>query len=128
MIMRRTLYLIISDGGGNAPLRGVHIDKENFLNFFKSPEGGAWKDDEISVFDKNNFYLEALKINDLTARVNKHPIDFYLIVFCDHGFTDQNHQIFFEVRQDFKLNLDDLLGAVARSRCLVIADSGEQNS
>lgn len=74
------------------------------------------------------FYLEALKINDLTARVNKHPIDFYLIVFCDHGFTDQNHQIFFEVRQDFKLNLDDLLGAVARSRCLVIADSGEQNS
>ena len=29
---------------------------------------------------------------------------------------------------DFKLNLDDLLGAVARSRCLVIADSGEQNS
>lgn len=46
------LYLIISDGGGNAPLRGVHIDKENFLNFFKSPEGGAWKDDEISVFDK----------------------------------------------------------------------------
>ena len=53
--MRRKLYLIISDGGGNAPLRGVHIDKDNFLNFFKSPEGGAWKDDEISVFDKNNF-------------------------------------------------------------------------
>ena len=123
MIMRRKLYLIISDGGGNTPLRGVHIDKDNFLNFFKSPEGGAWKDDEISVFDKNNFYLEALKINDLTARVNKHPIDFYLIVFCGHGYTDQNHQIFFEVRQDFQLNLDDLLGAVARSRCLVIADS-----
>lgn len=123
MIMRRKLYLIISDGGGNTPLRGVHIDKDNFLNFFKSPEGGAWKDDEISVFDKNNFYLEALKINDLTARVNKHPIDFYLIVFCGHGYTDQNHQIIFEVRQDFQLNLDDLLGAVARSRCLVIADS-----
>lgn len=123
MIMRRKLYLIISDGGGNTPLRGVHIDKDNFLNFFKSPVGGAWKDDEISVFDKNNFYLEALKINDLTARVNKHPIDFYLIVFCGHGYTDQNHQIIFEVRQDFQLTLDDLLGAVARSRCLVIADS-----
>lgn len=38
MIMRRKLYLIISDGGGNTPLRGVHIDKDNFLNFFKSPE------------------------------------------------------------------------------------------
>lgn len=121
--MRRKLYLIISDGGGNAPLRGVHIDKENFLNFFKSPEGGAWKDDEILVFENNDFDLDIIKINDLTARINKKPIDFYLIVFCGHGFTDQNHQINFEVRQDFQLNLDDLLGAVARSRCLVIADS-----
>ena len=25
--MSRKLYLIISDGGGNTPLRGVHIDK-----------------------------------------------------------------------------------------------------
>ena len=58
MIMRRKLYLIISDGGGNTPLRGVHIDKENFLNFFKAPEGGAWKDDEIMVFDNNDFDLE----------------------------------------------------------------------
>ena len=39
--MVRKLLLIISDGGGNSPLRGVHIDKKNFLNFFKSPEGGA---------------------------------------------------------------------------------------
>ena len=60
--MRRKLYLIISDGGGNTPLRGVHIDKDNFLNFFKSPEGGAWKDDEILVFENNNF--DILKIND----------------------------------------------------------------
>ena len=51
--MRRKLYLIISDGGGNTPLRGVHIDKDNFLNFFKAPEGGAWKDDEILVFENN---------------------------------------------------------------------------
>ena len=123
MIMRRKLYLIISDGGGNTPLRGVHIDKDNFLNFFKSPEGGAWKDDEILVFENNDFDLNILRINDLNARVDEKPIDFYLIVYCGHGFTDQNHHIIFEVRQDFQLNLDDLLGAVAQSRCLVIADS-----
>ena len=121
--MRRKLYLIISDGGGNTPLRGVHIDKDNFLNFFKSPEGGAWKDDEILVFENNDFDLDILRINDLNARVDEKPIDFYLIVYCGHGFTDQNHHIIFEVRQDFQLNLDDLLGAVAQSRCLVIADS-----
>lgn len=123
MIMRRKLYLIISDGGGNAPLRGVHIDKENFLNFFKSPEGGAWKDDEILVFENNDFDLEIIKINDLTARINKKPIDFYLIVYCGHGFTDQYNQIYFEVRPDVHLKLDDLLETVAGSRCLVIADS-----
>ena len=121
--MRRKLYLIISDGGGNAPLRGVHIDKENFLNFFKSPEGGAWKDDEILVFENNDFDLDIIKINDLTARINKKPIDFYLIVYCGHGFTDQNKQINFDVRPDKYLKLNDLLGAVAKSRCLVIADS-----
>ena len=123
MIMRRKLYLIISDGGGNAPLRGVHIDKENFLNFFKSPEGGAWKDDEILVFENNDFNLDIIKINDLTARINKKPIDFYLIVYCGHGFTDQHNQIYFQVRPDEHLQLNDLLGVVAKSRCLVIADS-----
>lgn len=121
--MRRKLYLIISDGGGNTPLRGVHIDKDNFLNFFKSPEGGAWKDDEILVFENNDFDLNILEINDLNARVDKKPIDFYLIVYCGHGFTDQHKQIYFEVRPDNYLKLNDLLGAVAKSRCLVIADS-----
>lgn len=123
MIMRRKLYLIICDGGGNTPLRGVHIDKDNFLNFFKSPEGGAWKDDEILVFENNDFDLNILRINDLNARVDEKPIDFYLIVYCGHGFTDQHNQIHFEVRPDECLKLNDLLGAVAQSRCLVIADS-----
>lgn len=121
--MVRKLLLIISDGGGNSPLRGVHIDKENFLNLFKSPEGGAWKDEEINVFDENNFDLQILKATDLAARLDKQPVDFYLIVFCGHGFTDENNQIHFEVRPNTSLKLADLLSIVARSRCLVIADS-----
>lgn len=121
--MVRKLLLIISDGGGNSPLRGVHIDKENFLDFFKSPEGGAWKDEEINVFDENNFDLQILAATDLAARLDKQPVDFYLIVFCGHGFTDENNQIHFEVRPNTSLKLADLLSTVARSRCLVIADS-----
>lgn len=121
--MVRKLLLIISDGGGNSPLRGVHIDKENFLNLFKSPEGGAWKDEEINVFDENNFDLQILKATDIAARLDKQPVDFYLIVFCGHGFTDENNQIHFEVRPNTSLKLADLLSIVARSRCLVIADS-----
>lgn len=59
--MVRKLLLIISDGGGNSPLRGVHIDKKNFLNFFKSPEGGAWKDEEINVFEHITLTYKFLK-------------------------------------------------------------------
>ena len=102
---------------------GKTISKENFLNFFKSPEGGAWKDEEINVFDENNFDLQILKATDLTARLEKQPVDFYLIVFCGHGFTDENNQIHFEVRPNTSLKLEDLLSTVANSRCLVIADS-----
>ena len=69
--MRRKLYIIKSDGGGNTHLRGVHNDKDKFLNFFKSPEGGAWMDDEILVFENNDFDLNILRINDLIARVDE---------------------------------------------------------
>lgn len=75
MMMNRKLVLIISDGGGNAPLRGVHIDKNNYLNFFKAPEGGAWKDEEIKVFDNNDFDKEWIHSISLLGRLENHPID-----------------------------------------------------
>lgn len=121
--MNRKLVLIISDGGGNNPLRGVHLDKDNYLNFFKSPEGGAWKDEEILVYDNNNFDIVLLQTISLNARMEQHPIEYFLIVYCGHGFTDQNGNILFQVRTDCDLKLDDLLEAVGKTRCLVIADS-----
>ena len=121
--MNRKLVLIISDGGGNTPLRGVHIDKDNYLNFFKSPEGGAWKDEEIKVFDNNDFDKEWIHSISLVGRLEHHPIDYFLIVYCGHGFTDQYRNIHFQVRTDCDLKLDDMLEVVGQTRCLVIADS-----
>lgn len=121
--MNRKLVLIISDGGGNNRLRGVHIDKDNYLNFFKSPEGGAWKDEEILMYDDNNFDVGVLSDISLSGRMEHHPIEYFLIVYCGHGFTDQYGNIRFQVRTDCDLKLDDLLEAVKTSRCLVIADS-----
>jgi len=122
-MMNRKLVLIISDGGGNAPLRGVHIDKNNYLNFFKAPEGGAWKDEEIKVFDNNDFDKEWIHSISLLGRLEHHPIDYFLIVYCGHGFTDQYGNIRLQVRTDCDLKLYDLLAAVGPTRCLVIADS-----
>lgn len=122
--MNRKLVLIISDGGNGANhLKGVHIDENNYLNFFKSPEGGAWMDHEILVYDQNNFDVGVLHAIDLGARAENNPIGYYLIVFCGHGYTDELGRIHLEVRTDCDLLLENLQAAVARSRYLIIADS-----
>lgn len=122
--MNRKLVLIISDGGNGANhLKGVHIDENNYLNFFKSPEGGAWMDHEILVYDQNNFDVDVLHAIDLGARAENNPIVYYLIVFCGHGYTDELGRIHLEVRMDCDLLLENLQAAVARSRYLIIADS-----
>lgn len=121
--MNKRLILIISDGAGNEPLQGVRLDKENYLNFFMSPEGGYWQENEICIFDKNDFCLNWLKAYSLQYRTLNNPIDYFVIVYCGHGYTDQYHNIWLQVRPDCDLKLDDLLGAVADTRCLLIADS-----
>lgn len=51
--MKRKAILIFNDGGPENYLPGVSIDKSNYLNFLKSPEGGAWDDSEICVKDNS---------------------------------------------------------------------------
>ena len=118
--MNRKLILIISDGGGDSPLRGVKLDEIAYLNFFKSPEGGAWRNSEIFVFN-NNFRLENL--SRLASLKDENKIDYFLIVYCGHGYTDENGQIHFEVRPDCDLLLHDIVNCVSETRCLIIADS-----
>mgnify|MGYP002298354546 CR=1 FL=1 len=123
MTMERKLIMVISDGGGASALAGVHYDKENYLNFFKSPEGGAWMDNEILVFDKNNFSLnclrELIKMSDI---IGVH-IDYILMVYCGHGFTDQFGHIQFQMQPSMNVQLDDILAITSNTRLLLIADS-----
>ena len=122
--MNRKLLMIASDGGGENALKGVHYDKENYLRFFMSPEGGAWqKNNEIIVYDDNNFYLDSLRQIIINANAARKPIDYFLIVYCGHGFTDQYGNTYFQIRPDCNLKVEDLQVTVKDSRCLLIADS-----
>lgn len=121
--MRRKLILIISDGGNGANrLPGVRVDEENYLNFFKSPEGGAWMEDEMIVYDHDNFAIPVLHDIDLTPRMNHTPIEYYLIVFCGHGFTDEQGRINLCVRPNHYVLLDELKATVEHARYLIIVD------
>jgi hypothetical protein len=122
--MNRKLIMIISDGGGISPLKGVHLDEENYLSFFKSPEGGAWEDHEILVYDNNNFNLNLLTTTIMTAKLKGNPIEYFLIVYCGHGFTDaETKEVYLQVGKDLNIKIDDLLAVAGKTRCLIIADS-----
>lgn len=121
--MQRQLIMVISDGGGASALAGVHYDKENYLNFFKSPEGGAWMDKEILVFDNNNFSLNCLKgLIEASDLMGVH-IDYILMVYCGHGFTDQYGRIQLQMQPNMNVQLDDILSITSNTRLLLIADS-----
>ena len=115
--------MVISDGGGASALAGVHYDKENYLNFFKSPEGGSWMDNEILVFDDNNFSLNCLKELIKTSDLIGVHIDYILMVYCGHGFTAQSGHIQFQMQPDINSKLDDILAITSNTRLLLIADS-----
>ena len=121
--MNRKLILIISDGGGNEPLAGVHLDKDNYLSFFQSPEGGAWLDSEIIIFDDNNFSLNSLEQLIQATNLIGQKIEYFLIVYCGHGYTDEEGEIHFEVNEASSMALNDLRETVCGTRCLFIADS-----
>lgn len=121
--MNRKLFIIISDGGGVNALTGVHLDEQNYINFFKSPEGGAWKNDEILVFNNNNFSLQCLSEFLHVCRLNGTAIDYIMMVYCGHGFTDEYGNIQFQVQPQINLSLNEILVTVSDIRLLLIADS-----
>lgn len=119
--MRRKLVLII-DHGEDGNLKGVNIDRDNYLAFFKSDEGGAWEDEEISVYP-DNFNLGAFRTINRARAFRNEAYDYILIVFCGHGEETPNHILKYELHPGIYSSLNEIQDAVGDSRCLFIADS-----
>lgn len=120
--MKRKAILIFNDGGPSNYLPGVKIDKANYLDFLKSPESGAWKDDEIKVYD--NDCTKTLLLNYIKFhRLAEHP-GFWLIIFSGHGYTEgDSGNTILELSPGHECSVQDIKDATEYSRRLLIADS-----
>lgn len=119
--MNRRLILI-TNSGADDELAGVAIDKENYLNYFQSPAGGAWEDSEIIPLDKPS--LKELNFHINLASI--HEIGYWLIVFCGHGFAEEdrlgNRYTVLELRDGEHLKVPMLASWLSNSRSMLIAD------
>lgn len=113
--------MIFNDGGPSNYLPGVKIDKANYLKFLKSPEGGAWEDSEIKVYDNDCnkdlllAYINAFRLAENTG--------YWLIIFSGHGYVNSQNETILELSPDKECSVNDIKAATQYSRRLLIADS-----
>lgn len=119
--MKRRAILIFNDGGPSNYLPGVKIDMANYLKFLKSPEGGAWEDSEIKVYDNDCnkdlllAYINAFRLAENTG--------YWLIIFSGHGYVNSQNETILELSPDKECSVNDIKAATQYSRRLLIADS-----
>jgi hypothetical protein len=79
---KRAIIIATPNCPGHGKLPGATKDAEVWKSFLRSPEGGAWKDDEINVFsDPDKKYVDLI----LSNRVNL-QLDYALLAFSGHGY------------------------------------------
>lgn len=117
LILKKRLLLIYNEGIINTQsyLKGVLADVENYQHFFRSLEGGAWNDREMKVLHKPS-------VQDVYSYIDENvDSDYFLIVFCGHGYY-QDFDTIFELGRGYELPLSDLRGMVKHTRSLIICD------
>ena len=101
-------------------------DKLNYYQFFNSSEGGAWEEDEISVYD-NNFNFNNFSRQIRFQKNMGEPYDYMVIVFCGHGYSDRKGERWIEIRpedtQDSCVSVSQIRDVCYGIRTLFISDS-----
>ena len=72
--------------GNTAGLPGVHVDVNDYYNFFTSPAGGNWYDEEIDIL-LNPTQHELL---ERIADIEEADYDYLITVFSGHGEETSN--------------------------------------
>jgi hypothetical protein len=75
--MRKQILLI----GNTNDLPGVNIDIRNYRDFFKSPFGGSWFDNEII----EHINSSAKEIKDEIINLKNLKLDYLIVIFSGHG-------------------------------------------
>ena len=121
--MSRQLIIIANDGGRQNHLPGVAVDVQHYLRFFRQPEAGLWEVGEIKVFDNNETTLDKQRLSSYILSRRMDGVQFFVIVFCGHGYSNQYGMPFFELSPGNDASKAEIKQMVANSRCLMIADS-----
>lgn len=80
--MNKKILIISNPGESGAEnyCEGVNVDVKQYLNYFKSPLGGAWHGSEISHLNRPTVSDVKTAISDLAT------LDYSLVLFCGHGW------------------------------------------
>lgn len=109
--------LIISNPGEQGSdnyCNGVNVDVRNYLNFFKSPLGGAWYSSEIIHLERPTVImlrntLETLKNND-----------YLKIIFCGHGYySDSKNTTVLELKKNEEFDCNELRGISSKQTIIL---------
>lgn len=123
--IKRRLIIIANTGGEKNYCPSVIEDRKNYLDFFKSPEGGNWFNSEIIAPDVNSWTKEKLAAV-MDEQEEDGRVNYWLIVFAGHGWENSEGHPFLELypnspaKED--LPVDWLEDRVKHSSCLLIAD------
>lgn len=120
--MNRRLLVIANTGPEDDYCAGVCCDFNNYLSFFKSPEGGLWDNHEIIPSVINN-WNERDVIEVIQAK-KESDIDYWLIVFIGHGRSANcgDVELCLSPTSSSTILLSCFKKYLCNSRCLFIAD------
>lgn len=123
-IMKRTLILIANTGTPDNPAYGARKDIDDYRNFFRSDEGGAWEENEILTFySTDEEPLTKTFLLDTILECQKNGTEYFLIVFCGHGGATSKGESFFELSPDEICELGTLKAILYPFKYTLIADS-----
>ena len=122
--MKRTLILIANTGTPDNPAYGARKDIDDYRNFFRSDEGGAWEENEILTFySTDEEPLTKTFLLDTILECQKNGTEYFLIVFCGHGGATSKGESFFELSPDEICELGTLKAILYPFKYTLIADS-----
>ncbi|RYE58603.1 MAG: hypothetical protein EOP48_03170 [Sphingobacteriales bacterium] len=81
--MKRKVLIIINPGEdpkADNYCRGVYVDRDNYIRYFRSPGGGYYGDHEIEVLERPSVFLLNVTLVLLES------YEFSIVIFCGHGF------------------------------------------
>lgn len=117
--MRRKIIIIGNKGSVENRLPGVGIDMQNYYDFFRSDEGGAWEEGEITTCN-TNLSKESLHLLILSM-IN--TIDYFIIVFVGHGYANDDGLTNIELSPGNECQLCDIKQWLNNKNYLIILDS-----